>query len=1167
MSILKKSNVNKSKRDVESYRFRKTAEFFTKRRSQKRELSIENQTIISEWFNVSNITIEKAAKTSEQRARAKRLLYTWRNCFAMKMSNIKTIDLIEHSIELKSNAKSMKERILRYTSKKRKFANEIFSQMKKADIIIRMSSDWDARTKFSSKKKESDQLRVIHNYIFLNDCTIKMQYSIHRIKEVIDILMKFKFKAFFFTNVSWEYWTVTTKKEDVYKTDFVSSHEQWTYLKMSMKLIESSHIYAQFTNLMFESLSIIKEKSSQFIIIEDHENAAMTFFVNDHFEARKNFDSLFSFLHNFYFLRVTFESIYLNSKKTTTFFEELNMIDFTERSKELRFSIKHRIKILKWFTFINRAELNEFLWLTSFLRQFISKRAKHVLIMKKTYMIQVSIKSRRVKSKSNVKKCDRDLTKLTKATKEKALIVRRQWMKKSNDAFIWEKAQQRSFEHVKKSITNNVMSTTIHELQYHLTTDASKRVTKTCLFQLHEVSSDTQMKSILKNKIKIVMFMSFKLNDVETRYSNTKRECLTIVNALAKVRWLMLENKWKIICYTNHHALNSIMTKESESYERIVIWQDRLEEYDIKMMHKLFTNVMIEIVDELSRLSISLITKYRIWDEERSLMSTNDENESIVHDVAKEMIETIMFDDWTKTTKSRELDVKLERQDWERYDINPFFKKMTVYLRHDLSSIKDVSRQKKKIIISQSKKFSVTSEKSLMMYEENDEKRSSCVTSEQVKSILEHLHDEHDHYEHVIILDRLKSETYWSIRSKDVIAWCKSCFVCQFNANKHSTTAIWHILIFELMFMIDLNFLESIRSACTVIECRYVLLRVNYFSRFVWTRLYVYCTMTESTNIMNNLITSVFEWSKALYSDNERHFIEYEFEKLLQAREMIHFTASMTHSSSMNLIERMIQLMIEEIKKRCLQRETSKAWALDVTDETIVINTRRIRVHEHRSCDIMLSFVSRTIHHDTRSVEQSVWEDEMKNLSSHEQSMLMTLREKNRFLTLKTMTQYQNKRESQQDEVRDTINERNLMLIRNKARNNQKDRKLNSRWKKLRMIMRKTSHELSAWIKSLYEVRKTTRHHVNDIRLWTKRSRDEEWSIAQLMSESRFEQERKNESQISTMIQTYDEIDSFRASLKFEVSREKMRFADFSSQRALFLWKMKRNFLKEQKSL
>ncbi len=865
MSTLEESNTSMKNAKKKSYRFRKSTAFSIERRSQRRKLNIADQSVIDEWFNVSNIIIEFMIKTSKQRKKVKRLFYIWRNCFVMKMIDIKIINLVEHFIVLKSESQSVKKKISRYTSKKKEFANQIFSQMKKIDIIIRMNSDWEVRIKFSSKKKESNQLRVIHNYISLNNCTIKMQYSMHRIEKMIIILMKFKFKAFFFTNAIWEYWTMTIKKKNVYKTRFVLSHEQWVYLRMSMSLTKSSHIYAQFTNLVFESLSSIKEFSTQETIIEDHETIAFAFFVNDHSSAQVTFETLFDFLHEHYFLRTAFESIYLNSRKTAVFIEKLNMIDFTDEFNELRSFVKHRTKIMKWLILINKAELNDFLWLTSFLRQFISRRVDHVLIMKKAYMIQMFVKSIRCKFKAEVKKCDEDLIKVSRNRKIKSetiTTIRRQWVKRLNDEFIWEQVQQASFCHVKKSITQNAMTIVAHDLQYHLTVDASKRVTETCLFQLLEKSFDTIMTSQLKNKFKIMMFMSFRLSDAKTKYSNTKRECFAIVNVLTKIRWLIVESKWKIICYTNHHALNSIMTKKSNEYDRIATWQNKLREYDIKVIHRSATNSMINIIDELNRLSIELITKYRIVNQERSHFMTeddedcNDNNDSMKKTTSKDvknMTEAIMSKDWTRSTRKRHLSMRHEIKDWEKYDWNSLFKSMIVYLRFELERIENLSRQERKVVINQSFKYILASRKSLLMYQKKNERKSSCLTKDQIKSILKHLHDDHDYYSHVIILDRMKEEVYWSTRTRDVITWCKSCSVCQLNATKHFTVVIKHVLIFEFMSMIELNFLNLIKSACAVIECRYVLLRVNYFSRFVWTRSYVYCTMTESTDLMKNL--------------------------------------------------------------------------------------------------------------------------------------------------------------------------------------------------------------------------------------------------------------------------------------------------------------------------
>jgi transposase InsO family protein len=271
-----------------------------------------------------------------------------------------------------------------------------------------------------------------------------------------------------------------------------------------------------------------------------------------------------------------------------------------------------------------------------------------------------------------------------------------------------------------------------------------------------------------------------------------------------------------------------------------------------------------------------------------------------------ESMNAIISNDWTRITHEKYLTIENNLKSWKKYEWCSLFKHMIVYLRHELNEISVLSRQKRKVIINQSRKYSLVSRKSLLMYHEKDDRRFSCLVKNQIESILKHLHDDHEHYSHAIILDRMKEETYWSTRIQNVIVWCKSCSVCQLNAKKHFTTAIRHILTFEFMSMIELDFLSFIKLACAMIKCRYILIEVNYFSRFVWARSYVHCTMTKSIDLMNNLIASIFEWSRTLYSNNEKHFTRYDFEKLLKAKRVIHFIASITHSSSMRLIERMI---------------------------------------------------------------------------------------------------------------------------------------------------------------------------------------------------------------------------------------------------------------------
>ena len=81
------------------------------------------------------------ADTMERQNLSKRLLYIWQECFAKTLRDIKPTNLIEHSIDLKPNARSSCSKIPHYTEKERQFYERIFPKIEEAGIITRASSD------------------------------------------------------------------------------------------------------------------------------------------------------------------------------------------------------------------------------------------------------------------------------------------------------------------------------------------------------------------------------------------------------------------------------------------------------------------------------------------------------------------------------------------------------------------------------------------------------------------------------------------------------------------------------------------------------------------------------------------------------------------------------------------------------------------------------------------------------------------------------------------------------------------------------------------------------------------------------------------------------------------------------------------------------------------
>ena len=131
--------------------------------------------------------------------------------------------------------------------------------------------------------------------------------------------------------------------------------------------------------------------------------------------------------------------------------DQLDFIGFTNSVEGLRPSIKHWKQIEKWSEPINKKKLNAFMFFTLFLQIFIPRRAKHVLIMKKTYL-----EEQPVKLSANLKKT----------------LVQNQWV--NTDRFVWGDEEKCLFQAMKEAISTNLMSGANPKMQYYLATDASK---------------------------------------------------------------------------------------------------------------------------------------------------------------------------------------------------------------------------------------------------------------------------------------------------------------------------------------------------------------------------------------------------------------------------------------------------------------------------------------------------------------------------------------------------------------------------------------------------------------------------------------------------------------------------------------------------------------------
>ena len=251
-----------------------------------------------------------------------------------------------------------------------------------------------------------------------------------------------------------------------------------------------------------------------------------------------------------------------------------------------------------------------------------------------------------------------------------------------------------------------------------------------------------------------------------------------------------------------------------------------------------------------------------------------------------------------------------------------------------------------------------------LKYIEKNETFNICIIEKEMKNYLKTTHENHDHFATILTLNFLIRKTYWFIRMKDVKKWYKSCHVCQIRLKKSIRDEFLSIKKFNLMIILKMNWLKSIISTCSIIETKFILLVIDYFTRFLWAKTYRHHEVFEIIDMLRDVITSIFEWMRNLYSNNDSHFVNHDVKTMLKEHEMSHFINLINDSFSIELLKRTMQTLLSMLNKKCIKRESTNSWFLMLRNYVFILNTNHIKIHNYNSTQLMLEFESQFRHYD-----------------------------------------------------------------------------------------------------------------------------------------------------------------------------------------------------------
>ena len=385
--------------------------------------------------------------------------------------------------------------------------------------------------------KKDNEKRFCVYYRQLNKVTRKDGYPLPRIDDTIDALHGAQF--FSTLHLFSGYWEVEIDEKDEHKTAFVCEYGQCEYNRMPFGLTNAP---ATFQRLMDKVLKPVLHK---FVLVYLDDIIVFSRNIEEHLE---HLEIVFKLLAGAGFK--------LKTKKCEFLKDKLDYLGHTVSRDGVAPNPRKVESIVNYPAPTNVKELQSFLGLTSYYRKFIRAFAEKA----------------------------HSLTKLTR----------------KDVAWEWGNDQRDAFECIKQClISEPILGYPDFTREFIVYTDASEYGIGAVLAQIQRSPQQTNNSGESKEKEVVIAYSSKHLNDRETKWSTTEKECFAIIQAVDIFKPYLYGRKFTVI--TDHRPLEWLMSKKEPS-GRLARWALKIQEYDITIGYR--PGKTNQNADSLSRIPI-----------------------------------------------------------------------------------------------------------------------------------------------------------------------------------------------------------------------------------------------------------------------------------------------------------------------------------------------------------------------------------------------------------------------------------------------------------------------------------------------------------------------------------------------------------------------------------
>ncbi|CAO1621211.1 unnamed protein product [Parajaminaea phylloscopi] len=236
-----------------------------------------------------------------------------------------------------------------------------------------------------------------------------------------------------------------------------------------------------------------------------------------------------------------------------------------------------------------------------------------------------------------------------------------------------------------------------------------------------------------------------------------------------------------------------------------------------------------------------------------------------------------------------------------------------------------------------------------------------CLTVRQGKEMAKLYHESEGHFGRDLVLLHIRKEGYyWADQRESVTDAIMDCRTCQAFGPQQKATLLGPVVYPQPFDLVAVDFLRLpqvrlARAVDGVSVASYVIVFIDYFSRFVWA--FLAEPTGEGASVALRRLATVAAPPKRVLSDNGSHFANSTFKDACAQMNATHLTVPVYSPWANGVVERANGLLVKTLRMFCKDADTN-AWPEHLDSAVQTLNARALSIHGYSPQELLFGTIN-----------------------------------------------------------------------------------------------------------------------------------------------------------------------------------------------------------------